>query len=485
MLTKEVIDYIRSERALGATRENITTALRQAGWSEKDIIDAFTAATPPMPTPRAAAPAQAHVNNGSFGGPRISDIAVHRTSGRQLSPVTTGLRNPYHSAVDENEKREHRQSLKGLGVILFTVAMSVGIWFYITRPDIPAAISTVEQRINNQINKGNNEQTADPLLVRLTKIRVPDAQNAARQPVFLTGVPSFKKMTAAEKDFLKKYAAAISTKNTPPLTQARAIVKKYDADITQIDQALALPYFQCLPILGDECASITGTVRTYAELSIIKAYVLSKDKSPDAQADALALTLSLGTLGLKATGNGDLIMNQAGLDTQKMAYSLAALIKGSAGTSTSTAIILTQAEKKAAINTLNQNLALYYRTQYTRDMSAIDFISNPQATTTVPLDQETRDELASLATYSTPVNWRPDETRLYYARSYQKAIDALSLPCTGPEPKNSAYDTGFSDNAAVESDNYIGKLMFTNSYHAFETSFFSKRCELERLINNL
>ncbi len=473
MLTKEIIDYIRSERALGATRESIGAALRQAGWSEQDIVDAFTAATPPMPTPRPAAPAQA--NNIPIA-PIMSDVTTTaRRYGPPNQPVNPAIHSTYRKTIDTFERNERRKSHKGIFVILFTLSMGAGIWFYITKPDIPAALNTIEQRVANRTT--NQAAPADPLLVTIK--RVPELQNAA-QAIIFSDSAALDDMTAAEKDFLKTYIENFSTKKLPPLTQSATIVKKHEAILTAFDEAIALPYYQCLPLAGDTC-NLT-VPRTLSHLALLKAYVTyKKEKNPD---DALTHALAIGTFGSKIAGSGDVIPLTAGFSMQKNAYTLASYIASSVPASAKP-IVLTPAEKTTLVTTVQQNVTNTIRFLYTKDMSAIAFISNPNASTTFPLSQETREELSSLTTYVTPTNWRPDETRLYYLRSYQKAIENVKAPCTNTEPATTKYDPGFAEDAAVESDNYIGKLIFTNSYQEFDKTLFTKRCELEKVIGDL
>ncbi len=473
MLTKEIIDYIRSERALGATRESIGAALRQAGWSEQDIVDAFTAATPPMPTPRPAAPAQA--NNIPIA-PIMSDVTTTaRRYGPPNQPVNPAIHSTYRKTIDTFERNERRKSHKGIFVILFTLSMGAGIWFYLTKPDLPAALSTIEQRVTNR--QPNEIAPADPLLVVVK--RVPANQNAAQSAIFNDSA-SLAKMTTAEKDFLKTYIENFSAKKLPPLTQAATIVKKYETSLTAFDESIALPYYQCLPLAGDTC-SLT-TPRTLAHLTLLKAYVTyKKDNMPE---DALTHALGIGMLGSKIAGSGDTIPLLAGFSMQKNAYTLASYIASSVPASAKP-IVLTPAEKTTLITTVQQNVINTIRFLYTKDMNAISFISNPNASTTFPLSQETREELSSLTTYITPTNWRPDETRLYYLRSYQKAIENVKAPCTSAELATTKYDPGFAENAAVESDNYIGKLIFTNSYQELDKTLFTKRCELEKVIGDL
>jgi hypothetical protein len=439
-----------------------------------------------MPTPRPAAPAQANISPGiNRATPIMSDITpTARRYGPQnpQTQVTPSIHSTYRKTADNFETYERHRSFKGVGVILFTLAMSFGIWFYITEPDLPATLQTIEQKITGRGNPdataNSNAKPADPLLITNIK-RVPADKNGALVSLFATTTNALK-TTPEENDFLKKYVEKFSSKNLPPLAQTNTIVKKYSATIAGFDEALAKPYFQCIPLASDSCGF--GAAQKASQLALLKAYLtFRKEGKAD---EAIAQALSIGLLGSKIAGNGDFTALTIGTSIQRDAYAFISYVKTSTPSSVKLTT-LTAAEKNSLIQTLHQNAVTTYRYQYTGTVNSIRFVDDPQATTTFPIPSDVREELASLTTYKTPTNWLPEETIFYFLTSYQKAIENVKAPCDGPVPTSSAYNTGFKDNDPVESDNYIGKFLFSSSYPVFDQTLFTKRCELEKAINEL
>jgi hypothetical protein len=63
MINPQLLDYVRAQRASGLSKEAITQALAQGGWTAQDVSEAFMAIdgvqTPPPPPPPAPASAMA------------------------------------------------------------------------------------------------------------------------------------------------------------------------------------------------------------------------------------------------------------------------------------------------------------------------------------------------------------------------------------------------------------------------------------------
>ncbi|HVV15495.1 MAG TPA: hypothetical protein VHD55_03805 [Candidatus Paceibacterota bacterium] len=60
MINPQLLDYVRAQRASGLSKEAITQALAQGGWTQQDVAEAFMAIdgvqTPPPPPPPPATP---------------------------------------------------------------------------------------------------------------------------------------------------------------------------------------------------------------------------------------------------------------------------------------------------------------------------------------------------------------------------------------------------------------------------------------------
>jgi hypothetical protein len=225
MVTPEIINYIRQQIAAGVSREQISINLKQNGWNDLDIAEAFNATTVPL----GAAPL----------------------------------------SLDKKTRQTIRNIIIFICVLVILFIGFVAATFFIKR-NAPVVQSDEVNKIETSLPKDIN---FNDFKVALEK--VPDTENSV---AIFNALPQ-KEVTSDDRSLMNKYIAGSVSLDSSSLKQTKAILVKYKNVLDAFDAGAAKKYFQCP---SDEYGIIPGkcplnSARDAGLLVSIKSLVLSKD----------------------------------------------------------------------------------------------------------------------------------------------------------------------------------------------------------------
>lgn len=441
MTTPEIINYIKQQLTSGAPREQISNSLKQNGWTDTDIAEAFNAVSnPPSATPPAS----------PLASPQVSPIAPI------VSPASIQTVSVAPSHMLRNS----------IFVIIVLALLSGGGWYYYQN-FINKNTPVVENEITSPAPTPEAPVAPDFDSFKVTYTKVPDEENS------LSIFNTVSKITIApsDGDFLNKYfgsTVSIDIKSIP-LVESKKILDKYKNILKVFEMGTDKKYYQCS--LTPETTCPLNTIRNSAKLAELKSIVLYKDGKIDESKAYAQRIIKLGQM--LGESNNNFITFLVNIAVQKIGYSVLTEIKPITK--------LSEEEKTTLINNLREVHKNALKSEANWALELVDYIDDQ-----TPLGKDGKDRLKTYRDAKNSTNWDFNETRKLFHDSFQTAIDDVDIMC-GSEIKNSVIDVGLenSDNPlAMLTKNYLGKTLYRYLYVSLETAN-TKRCEVETLINGL
>ena len=429
MITPEILNFIKQQTTSGASREQISSLLKQNGWVDADIAEAFTASV--------------------SGNKSIVSTP--------LSPPTQFMPPQIQQPI-----APHRSVLKYIVVVVILLALlgSAG-FFYFTRAN-NTTVATDQQKTTVANSQDNPSD-----ILKIAYAPVPPEENSAS----IFRVIATSTISSADAAFLQKYYNPYVATNTPPLSESRKILLKYKDLLTAFENATNKKYYQCV---GDGCS--LSFIREIVRLATLNTFVLYKDgKTVEAQQYALKIVKFGQILTVKSDLTGLLI----GWLAQDAGYNMLAVVKNPNPFSSS--------ERTSLVQTLRDEQKQIYKVTNAFYLQGIDNVTNVDVQLLGVSEQDKKDTesfFEEFRKFANSTTWKPDVVKDWFNQSLAISLSNIDLPC-GSVLKDSKIDIGFDPNDKNQTtDNIVGKTFYTQFYGSLD-AINNKRCEIESLINTL
>lgn len=428
MITQQIVGFIRQQLASGLTQEQIAASLKQSGWADADIAEAFQSS--------------------------VDDV------------------NPVATATSVETAGGSKKIVLAIAIV-FIVACAAAGGFYLWNKSSSAvseksATENTRISIEDRAAAENNALAAD-VYVPQAYVRIPDANNSA--VIFRTVASST--FTKIDRDFLNAFSAT----NTPPVNESRIIVAKYKNILAAFEAGVSKGSFQCSLLRGDSCP--LNIVRDAAKIALINAFVLSADGKNE---EALAYASKVSRLGQQVLEYSDeMIAFLVGGVIEKMSYQTELTLRSKMGKSAPASI--TAANKALLIAALRKQHKNVISREYAVRLEQIDYVTDPSKKPSYPLTSEDEEYFGEYRKVSNATTWKPEQVKKWFEDSYKISLSNVDLPC-GSKVAHSTIDIGFNPAMSEHSDNYVGKTFYSTLYASLE-NVNAKRCEVENAITKL
>jgi hypothetical protein len=453
MITPEIINYIKQQLAAGVSREQISSTLKQNGWADVDLAQAFASLVPPSVPPVMAA--STTINTPITANP-ISAQPTMRSG-----PVV------------------HSHKLRNF-LIFFIILVLVGAggwWFFetnikVTLPPLPVITETAPNQLAPITPVAEKMEELE-----VVRLPVPVEQNSS---AIWNTIPK-DPITKDDKDFLNKYVFGdtFTDAKSIPQGESKKILEKYKKLLVTFEQGTDKQYYQCSLAKGETCA--LSVLRDIAHLAALNSFVLYNDGK---LSESVSYSQRIVKLGQMITANSDdFITNLVGWVVQKYGYTALLVTKNYPAFS--------KEQKQALIDALRKEDKDVFKINYKNRAEVIDSITDVNAKPSVvfyPEDEDLlkqyRDAIAKkYADGAHPEIWKPEEVKRWFLDSLKIELANINLPCGSPT-QDSIVDIGFDENNTTDLNNYLGKMFYTTTAASLGNTNL-KRCEVEGLINSL
>lgn len=358
-------------------------------------------------------------------------------------------------------KNYHKGFVKPLLIIIIILLIAGGGYYLFSKKQL----DIYQVSLSNQ--KITDSKKFDDSDLKISLIRIPDSENSSSA---FNAIKS-DAISPPDQNFIKQYFINYSSKKLPPITQSQKILDSYSNLLTIFNNNSNKKY-QCSFVFGDTC-SLTS-IRNMAYLSGIKATTLfQQNKSIEAQGVASDIVI----FGKNITANSDEVITLlVGWSIQNIGYNILTTVKSINRVSND--------EKTNLISNLRLEQKNVLRYLYTYTAEQIDYITSSDKKPTRPLysDEEDLINIYRNNISINPKSWNPDETKEYFYKSYKISLSNIDLDCD-KTPTTIKINTDFNpqDESA---ENYIGKTFYSTVYASMD-SLSKKRCDIEKIIQNL
>lgn len=344
-------------------------------------------------------------------------------------------------------------------IIILTLLGGAG-WFFLQ--------SKSGSVIQNEILDSNNEipiiQTKNLDDLKINYIAVPVNENSAS--VFQSvGVNAISK---EDNDFLVKFVSDNQT-TLRPITQSKKVLTKYKKLLETFEAGVAKKYYQCSIAMGDTC--YLNNIRSISRLAVANSFILWKDGKTDEAKDYAHKIIKLGQMITEQAD--EFITLLVGWEVQKMGYYTLKDVEG--GT-------LSLEVKNDLIKNLREEHKKLFRFDYSRTLEIIDFTTDENNKPSIVI-KETDELMNEFRKNVNDITWKPEIVKKWFNDSLKIALSNVDLPC-GSVYKDSTIDIGFDPQDTAQTDNFVGKTLYSTTYASLNTTSV-KRCEVESLINVL
>lgn len=323
MITPEILNYIKQQITNGVSREQISNSLKQNGWNDADITEAFTAINTPASTSNI---------------PHAPQVVTHS------SHVVRNII---------------------ILIILFVLLGGAGWWWFYGRQSAPVV---QEEAIKSDIeaDKPKAENLDD---LKVNYVKVPAEENSVS---IFNAIPQ-NVITKADKDFLVKFVSD-NQAAVRPIVESKKVLAKYTKYLEDFESGVEKKYYQCSISTGDTC--YLNNLRSVSQLSAVNSFVLWKEgKIVDAK-DYAQKIIKLGKMFTKNAD--DIITLLVGWEVQKTGYYA---FKDAGG------IILSSDEKNALIKNLREEQKKLLKIDYSRALEIIDYITDINNKPSIVIDE--------------------------------------------------------------------------------------------------
>ncbi|MEI7709511.1 MAG: hypothetical protein WCI76_02240 [bacterium] len=349
-----------------------------------------------------------------------------------------------------------------LVVIVILLLIGGAVWFFLQKKSSPS--------VQNEPVVTNNVQA--PKVVNLDDLKisyvvVPADQNSAS---IFNAIPS-NIIAKEDIDLMTKYF-----NNYPPisyisLAESKKILTKYPSVLASFELGAGKQYYQCSVPMGDNC--YLNVLRYIPNLAALNSFVLFKEGKV---ADAQDYAQKIIKLGQMVTAQTDDVINLlVGWIIQRTGYYALHETKPISGLSID--------DKNTLLKNLREEQKKVFQFMYTRQIESVDYITDINKKPSGVIDKDTEDTFNEYRKAANNTTWKPDIVKKWFNDSLKIELSNIDLPCSSVY-KDSKIDTGFNPKDTSQTDNFVGKTLYSITYGSFNT-LSTKRCEVEGMINNL
>lgn len=422
MITPEIINYIKQQITLGISREQISGNLKQNGWNDADIAEAFSA-----------------------------------------------LANPANNVPHAPQSVVAKPSLMIRNIIIFIILLALlggaGWWWFYGRKTIPV-VQEESIKSSTAVQAPKTENFDD---LKITYVQVPAEENSAS---IFNAVPS-DAVAKADKDLMDKYLKDFPGIGSVSLGESKKILAKYKNILASFESGVDKKYYQCSLNANININCSLNILRDISKLATLNAFVLFKEGKVNEAEQYAQKIIKLGQM--ITSQSSDLITFLVGLVVRKMGYYALHEIKPIAG--------ISAAEKSTLINNFRENHKEALRFEYSQKIEFVDYITDANKKPSWVLDQGTEDAFSQYRAAANSVTWKPDEIKKLFYDFFSIELSNVDLPC-GSLYKDSVIDIGFDPEDTSKKENFVGKT-FYSAFAASLSTVNVKRCEVESMINAL
>lgn len=422
MITSEIISYIKQQLANGVSRDQISVSLKQNGWNDSDILEAFNA-------------------------------------------VSSSANNVPKAPLNAQSSHAHKLRNFAIAIVILVLLGGAGWWFLKNRP----SPNTQNQNLSSNIEiPATQTENFDDL--KVTYEIVPVEENS----VVIFNTISKDAISKEDSDFLYESFKDYPPISSIPLANSKKIVSKYKNVLATFEAGVDKKYYQCFIMIKENCQ--LQVLRNISKLVALNSIILFKDgKVIDAQ-DYAKKIIKLGQM--LTASNEDIITILVGWELQRMGYHTLSQIQSTTPLSTN--------DKNILINNLREEHKKLFKFIFLDRIEAIDYITDINKKPSRTLDEDEEDMLNNYRTVANSTTWKPDVVKKWFYDSLKTELLNIDLPCDSELVKSGKIDIGFDpENPMPEkTENFAGKAFYSMVYSSL-SSANTKRCEVEKLINAL
>jgi len=448
MITFELIKYIREQKTAGVPVEKISNLLRQQGWTEADIKEAFNAID---------------AASNLVSKPKEQDLTpiTPISPATPLSPATTVVATPPVVPLEVKVQKRGHPILKILMLVVVLGLVGAGGW-YAWKHFQPLNPKPVEELVVPKAPVGVEgfEQ------MKIERADIVEQENSA---VVFNALPS-EPISKVDKAFLDKYFLANSIV-MPPLSESKKILTRYNNLLTAFKTGTGKLYYQCSVFIDKECKK--NILRDVAKIGALQSLVFSQEGNKKESQEYADRVIKLGSI-IPASSK-ELVDYLVGLAVQKIGYLTNA--------KTNPGFIFSKERKDVLVKELRDTQKNMLKFEAQRIFEIIDYITD---TTKIPSSDilEFQEGAQVYRDSKTQFKWDPTQTKNYIYQSLLIDLANVDLSC-GSEYKDSKIDLGVlpqTEEEAKTVENYLGKKFYQEMYVS-GNAVNNSRCEVETLIN--
>ncbi len=264
MITPEIIRYIKQQITLGVSREMISASLKQNGWNDADVNEAFN----------------------SLANPVINTVP-------QAAPVVTRSSHMVRNIV--------------IFIILLALLGGAGWWWFYGRRAAPITQNEAIKS-STEAEKPKTESFDD---LKITYVPVPAEENSA----LIFNSVAEGAVTQEDRDFFTKFLKDNQVE-LRPINESKKVLVRHKKLLETFEAGVAKKYYRCSLSMGDTCN--LSNLRSAAMLAAVNSFVLLKDGKPSEAQDYARKIIKLGQMLTERAD--DFLTLLAGWEVQKIGY---------------------------------------------------------------------------------------------------------------------------------------------------------------------